>query len=46
MLLLRQHRIWTRLWLVPEPWPEPPPGLLLHRVLTPLPTAHAEYLPL
>lgn len=45
-LLLRQRRIWTRLWLVPEPWPAPLPGLLLHRLLTPLEIAHAEYLPL
>lgn len=34
-LLLRQRRLWRCLWLVPEPWPEPPPGLVIHRVLTP-----------
>jgi hypothetical protein len=34
-LLLRQRRVWTRLWLVPEPWPEPPPGLIITRVQAP-----------
>jgi hypothetical protein len=40
-LLLRQRRVWTRLWLVPEAWPEPPPGLRIHRLLDPLEVAHA-----
>lgn len=25
--LLRVRRLWRRLWLAPEAWPEPPPGL-------------------
>jgi hypothetical protein len=25
--LLAHRRLWRRLWLVPEPWPQPPPGL-------------------
>ncbi len=28
--LLGRGRLWTRLWLVPEPWPNPPPGLTIH----------------
>jgi hypothetical protein len=40
-LLLRQRRVWTCLWLVPEAWPQPPPGLLIHRILDPLVPAHA-----
>jgi len=24
---LARGRLWTGLWLVPEPWPAPPPGL-------------------
>jgi hypothetical protein len=24
---LRRGRLWRRLWLAPESWPEPPPGL-------------------
>jgi hypothetical protein len=27
--LLAAARLWRRLWLAPEPWPEPPPHLLL-----------------
>jgi Transposase DDE domain len=27
--LLAQGRLWGRLWLVPEPWPQPPPGLAI-----------------
>lgn len=38
--LLRGRRLWTRLWLVPEARPEPPPGLVVERLLTPLETAH------
>lgn len=26
---LTRGRLWTRLWLAPEPWPDPPPGLLI-----------------
>ena len=44
--LRRVRRRWPRLWLVPEPWPDPPPGLVSHRALTPLEDAHAQYLPL
>jgi hypothetical protein len=31
--LLARGRLWCRLWLAPEPWPQPPPGLTitLHR---------------
>ena len=25
--LLRVRRLWSRIWLWPEPWPDPPPGL-------------------
>jgi hypothetical protein len=25
--LLARGRLWRRLWLAPEPWPQPPPGL-------------------
>jgi hypothetical protein len=44
--LLRLRRLWTRLWLVPDPWPVPPPGLVLTSVLTPLEHHHDDYLPL
>lgn len=27
--LLARGRPWRRLWLAPEPWPDPPPGLLI-----------------
>jgi hypothetical protein len=27
--LLGRGRLWRRLWLAPEPWPDPPPGLTL-----------------
>jgi hypothetical protein len=40
-LLLRQRRLWTRLWLVPEAWPDPPPDLHIHRVLMSLEAVHA-----
>lgn len=39
--LLRLRRLWTRVWLVPDPWPEPSPDLVITRVLTPLAAAHA-----
>lgn len=26
---LARGRLWTRLWLAPEPWPDPPAGLLI-----------------
>lgn len=38
--LLRGRRLWQRLWLVPDPLPEPPPGLQSTRVLTPFPEAY------
>lgn len=28
---IRARRLWHRRWLAPEPWPQPPPGLVLHR---------------
>lgn len=31
--LLRARRLWARVWLVPEPWPGPPPGLVIERVV-------------
>jgi hypothetical protein len=31
--LLRARRLWARVWLVPEPWPAPPPGLVIQRVV-------------
>jgi hypothetical protein len=40
-LLLRHRRLWTRLWLVPEPWPAPPSALRIHRRLSPQEVAHA-----
>jgi hypothetical protein len=39
--LLRMRRLWSRVWLVPQAWPDPAPDLVLTRVLTPLETAHA-----
>src|SRR4051794_1059724 len=27
--LLAHGRLWRRLWLAPEPWPQPPPGLAI-----------------
>ena len=27
--LLRQGRLWRKVWLLPEPWPEPPPNMKL-----------------
>ena len=29
--LLARGRLWRRLWLAPEPWPQPPPGLATAR---------------
>ena len=37
--LLRVRRLWRRVWLSPQAWPEPPPGLVVTRVPTPLPAA-------
>jgi hypothetical protein len=34
--LLRMRRLWARVWLVPQTWPDPGPDLLVTRVLTPL----------
>jgi hypothetical protein len=28
--LLGRGRLWRRLWLAPEPWPQPPPNLMVH----------------
>jgi Transposase DDE domain len=39
--LLRMRRLWTRVWLVPQAWPDPAPDLVVTRILTPLETAHA-----
>lgn len=44
--LLRLRRLWTRVWLTPEPWPHPPPGLVITSVLTSQESAHGPYLPL
>jgi hypothetical protein len=44
--LLRVRRLWARVWLAPEAWPDPPPDLVVTRVPTPPGTAHARYLPL
>jgi hypothetical protein len=30
-----RRRLWRRLWLVPEPWPTPPPSLQIHYHATP-----------
>lgn len=40
-LMLRTRRVWRRLWLAPEPWPDPPPGLVVivvSSVVSPLPS--------
>jgi hypothetical protein len=36
---LGRGRLWCRLWLAPDPWPDPPPALLIcyHGPLTPEP---------
>jgi hypothetical protein len=34
--LLRARRLWAQVWRAPEAWPEPPPDLIIGRVLTPL----------
>jgi hypothetical protein len=44
--LLRTRRLWTRLWLVPEPWPDPPPDLTIHVVRPRRCPLHSGYLPL
>jgi hypothetical protein len=44
--LLRVRRLWSRLWLAPEPWPEPPPGLTVAAVTTVVAPLHSRYLPL
>lgn len=31
---LRRPRLWRCLWLVPEPWPQDPPGLTITRLIT------------
>ena len=28
--LMHRGRLWSRVWLLPEPWPEPKPGLEIH----------------
>lgn len=39
--LLRVRRLWQRVWLAPQAWPRPAPGLAVACVLTPLECAHA-----
>lgn len=39
--MLRQRQLWSRVWLVPEPWPPPPTGLVMTYVFTPLESVHA-----
>lgn len=39
--LLHVRRLWARAWLVPDPWPDPPPGLVIARVLTVPADGHA-----
>jgi hypothetical protein len=38
---LYRGRWWRRLWLAPEPWPEPPPDLIILRHPVPLAPSHA-----
>lgn len=42
LMLFHHRRLWTRLWLLPDPWPAPAPSLQIHRVVPPQPA----YLPL
>lgn len=44
--LLRMRRLWSRVWLAPQAWPDPAPDLVLTRVVPPPESAHARYLPL
>ncbi len=39
--LLRLRRLWTRVWLSPQEWPSPGPGLLVTRIITPPEPTHA-----
>jgi hypothetical protein len=39
--LLCQRRLWRRHWLLPEAWPEPPPGLTITIHLPPAEITHA-----
>lgn len=45
-LLLRTRRVWSRLWLAPESWPQPPPGLVVTVIAALVPPLHSGYLPL
>jgi hypothetical protein len=44
--VLRVRRLWSRLWLAPEPWPEPPPGLTVTVAPSVVMPLHSGYLPL
>lgn len=39
--VLRGRRLWTALWLLPEAWPDPPPGLIILRHGPPPRAVHA-----
>lgn len=44
---LLRGALWRRLWLAPEPWPAPPPGLVIHYAPPSLtPAQPPQYLPL
>jgi hypothetical protein len=34
--LIRQRRLWRRCWLLPEHWPSPPAGLVIHHDVPPV----------
>lgn len=38
--LLRMRRLWMRVWLAPQAWPDPGPNLVVTRLLTPLAPLH------
>jgi hypothetical protein len=44
--LVPGRRLWARLWLAPDPWPDAPPGMVVHYVITPPPRPPGPYLPL
>jgi DDE family transposase len=43
--LLRARRLWRRIWLVPQAWPDPGPDLLVTRVVPPLEPLHVCFEP-